>query len=99
MMYKKSMKTKSNSEPMILNEASPGYSVDEAMVRTQIYLTRQEHAFIQNEASRLGAPMAAVIRRWIDEKMQIPEDAWANSPLLQPPAESTPDMPEDFAIN
>lgn len=93
------MKTKSNSEPLILKEASPEYSAGEAMVRTQIYLTREEHAFIQNEASRLGTPMAAVIRQWIDEKMRIPEDVWADSPLLQPPAESTPDMPEDFAIN
>lgn len=93
------MKAKANNNPMVLSDMPGTYTADPAMVRTQIYLTREEHAFVQNEASRLGRPMAAVIREWIDEKMEIPDDAWASSPLLQPPAESTPDMPEDFAIN
>ena len=26
--------------------------------------------------------MAAVIRNFIDEKMEIPEDAWTNNPML-----------------
>jgi len=28
--------------------------------------------------------MAAVIRKFIDEKMEIPEDAWTNNPILRP---------------
>ena len=28
--------------------------------------------------------MAAVIRGFIDEKMEIPEDAWTNNPMLRP---------------
>ena len=55
------------------------------MVRTQIYLDRKEHQYILTEASRLGMPMAAVIRSFIDEKMEVPEDAWDDNPLLKPP--------------
>jgi len=44
--------------------------------------------------------MAAVIRSFIDEKMQLPVDAWSKNPMLDP----TPDdpefhLPEDAAIN
>ena len=59
----------------------------ESMVRTQIYLTRAEHEFLQAEAGRRGAPMSAVIREIIDEKMRIPADAWASNPLLAPTPE------------
>lgn len=70
------------------------------MVRTQIYLTRAEHAYLQQEAANCGEPMSAVIRNIIDEKMNIPEDAWANNSLLDP----TPDVenwesPGDGSIN
>jgi hypothetical protein len=82
-----------------LNDAPAAYTADPAMVRTQIYLTRDEQAFVQGEASRLGKPMAAVIRGWIDEKMEVPEEAWLNNPLLQPPADPDFDSPEDGAIN
>ena len=57
------------------------------MVRTQIYLSRREHAFVQTEAARRGEPMAAIIRTFIDEKMEVPEDAWTKNPLLDPPVE------------
>ncbi len=43
------------------------------MVRTQIYLNREEYDFVQTEARRRNEPMAAVIRNFIDEKMEIPE--------------------------
>ena len=70
------------------------------MVRTQIYLSRVETEFLRSEAQRRGQPMAAVIRSFIDEKMEIPEDAWEENPLLRPPA---PDPSwqghEDGAIN
>ena len=60
------------------------------MIRTQIYLNKNEHDFVRREASRRDEPMAAVIRNFIDEKMEIPEDAWTNNPMLRP----TPHDPE-----
>ncbi len=69
------------------------------MIRTQIYLSRQEHQFVQAEASRLGTPMAAVIRDYIDEKMELPDDVWMNNPLLDQPADPNFMGPEDGAIN
>lgn len=66
-----------------LQEAITPYLVEPAMVRTQIYLTRAEHDFLQAEAGRRNEPMSAVLRQIIDEKMIIPEDAWANNPLLR----------------
>ncbi len=54
------------------------------MIRTQIYLNSSEHEFLRREAFRRDQPMAAVIREFIDEKMEIPEDAWANNPMLRP---------------
>jgi hypothetical protein len=70
------------------------------MIRTQIYLSREEHDFLATEARRLDKPMAAIIRQFIDEKMEIPDDAWTNNPMLEP----TPDdpnwkSPRDAAVN
>lgn len=78
--------------------AAPAESA--AMIRTQIYLSRREYDFVQREAERRAAPMAAVIREFIDEKMEIPADAWTNNPMLEP----TPDDPafvgrEDSGLN
>jgi hypothetical protein len=53
------------------------------MIRTQIYLNQEEYDFVQTEARRRNEPMAAVIREFIDEKMEIPEDAWTNNPMLR----------------
>jgi len=73
-------------EPMEVKVSAVAYKVDEpAMVRTQIYLSRREHDFLQSEGSRRGQPMAAIIRAFIDEKMDIPDWAWKNNPLLQAP--------------
>ncbi|MGZ4961991.1 MAG: hypothetical protein ACXWKG_12705 [Limisphaerales bacterium] len=69
------------------------------MIRTQIYLSRLEHEFVQAEASRLGTPMAAVIREYIDEKMELPDDVWVNNPLLDQPLDPDFVGPEDGAIN
>jgi hypothetical protein len=73
-------------EAVALKEATPLYGVppETAMVRTQIYLTRAEHEFVQSEAARRGVPMSRVIRNIIDEKMTIPEDAWTNNSILEP---------------
>ncbi len=101
------MKTKpktlkaSAPETDMLKEAAVPYLADEpAMVRTQIYLSRREHDFIQHEASQRGQPMAAVIRAYIDEKMTPPEEVWTDNPLLDAPA---PDPswhgPDDGAVN
>lgn len=70
------------------------------MVRTQVYLTRREHEFLSSESGRRGQPMAAVLRSFIDEKMEIPDDVWENNPLLAPPVED-PDWVghQDGAIN
>jgi hypothetical protein len=92
--------TKRTGEPDRLKEAAPAYEVDEPpMLRTQIYLSKPEHEFIQNEAARQGQPMAAVIRALIDEKMDIPESTWTNNALLAPPADPGFVGPADGAIN
>jgi hypothetical protein len=71
----------------------------DAMIRTQIYLSRSEHQFVQAEAAKRGEPMAAVIRDYIDEKMELPDDVWTNNPLLDQPADPDFVGPEDGAIN
>lgn len=91
------------AQPAILRDAL-ATRPDEAlggtpMIRTQIYLSRVEHEFVQAEASRLGKPMAAVIRDFIDEKMELPDDVWTNNPLLDQPADPDFMGPEDGAIN
>jgi hypothetical protein len=71
-----------------------------AMVRTQIYLSVRQQEFLQREANREGETMAGMIRRFIDEKMKVPDDAWANNPLLEPtPEDPANDLPEDASIN
>lgn len=87
--------------PDILQD-SPGPAVSlesAAMVRTQIYLNRAEYEFLQSEARRRATPMAAVIRSFIDEKMQVPEDVWENNPLLAPPADPEFKGPVDGVPN
>jgi|GEM_PF-652773 hypothetical protein len=87
-------------EPAILREAALAYEVDDPpMVRTQIYLSKPEHQFVQNESDRQGRPMAAIIRAFIDEKMEIPDNAWTNNPLIAPPADPSFIGPEDGVIN
>ncbi|MGA3266744.1 MAG: hypothetical protein ABSE16_07975 [Verrucomicrobiota bacterium] len=54
------------------------------MIRTQIYLNRREYDFVQAEAARRDEPMAAVIRKFIDEKMELPDEAWTNNPMFKP---------------
>ena len=72
----------------------------EPMIRTQIYLSRREHDFLQAEAKRRAEPMAAIIRSLIDHEMEVPADAWTNNPMLRPnPADPEWDSPPDAAIN
>jgi hypothetical protein len=87
-------------EPDRLRDAALAHELDESpMLRTQIYLSKPEHDFIQTEAARQGQPMAAVIRSFIDEKMDVPENTWTNNPLLAPPADPDFVGPEDGPIN
>jgi hypothetical protein len=89
-----------SGEPAMLKEAVYACEADDLpMIRTQIYLSKPEHEFVLNEAARRGQPMAAVIRGLIDEKMDIPDSAWTNNPLLSPPADPGFVGPEDGAIN
>jgi hypothetical protein len=76
-------------EPAVLKEQAVGPKAigSEPMVRTQIYLSRSEHEFVQAEATRRNEPMASVIRRFIDEKMRLPDAIWSDNPLLQPPVD------------
>jgi len=77
-----------------------GLNESVGMVRTQIYLTRAEHGFISTEAARRGETMAAVIRGCIDDKMRVPDTAWAANPMLEPtPSDAGLELPEDAAIN
>lgn len=69
------------------------------MVRTQIYLSRPQHDHVQTEANRRSEPMAAVIRSYIEERMEIPDAAWENNPLLDLPADPDFEGHEDAAIN
>jgi hypothetical protein len=97
---KKTKYSAPKSSAMELAETAPAAKTEAPMIRTQIYLNKNEYDFVQREASRRDEPMAAVIRSFIDEKMEIPEDAWTNNPMLEP----TPHDPnwkghEDGGIN
>lgn len=101
---KKPLKYSSAPTPPDVLRDVPGPTIggdaDVGMVRTQIYLTRAEHGFIAAEAARRGEPMAAVIRGYIDDKMRLPESAWAANPMLEPtPTDAGLELPEDAAIN
>jgi len=69
------------------------------MVRTQIYLTRREHEFLQAEARRQNGSLAGVLRAMVEERMRVPEEAWDNNPLLAPPADPSFTGPEDSVLN
>ena len=72
------VRTRKLKEAAIADEAT-----NSAMVRTQIYLSKEEHDFVQPEAARQGAHGSGH-PGFIDEKMEIPEDAWRNNPMLSP---------------
>jgi hypothetical protein len=68
------------------------------MVRTQICLTPEEHQFVDSESRRKGVAMAAVIREMIEEKMRVPDEAWAKF-LAPVPDDPNWEGPEDGSIN
>ena len=102
-MEKKGQYPSETSAPEVLRDVSgplPQIEIPKGMVRTQIYLTRSEHGFLLSESARRGEPMAAVIRGFIEDKMRMPESAWASNPMLEPtPQDDALELPEDAAIN
>jgi len=71
-------------KPMMLREVMDEYGAGaEAMVRTQVYLSRAEHDFLLSESGRRGITMAGLIRSIVDEKMAVPDRIWENNPLLE----------------
>lgn len=94
---------KATDTPPELKETAITYVAEadsSSMVRTQIYLTQAEYDFLQAEAHRRRKPMAAVIRSMVDEKMEMPDDAWDDNPMLQDtPKDAKFDLPQDAAIN
>lgn len=95
---KKSKYPVPKSSAVVLKEGVAADGKEEGpMVRTQIYLSKDEYDFVQREASRRDEPMAAVIRRYIDEKI---DDAWTNNPILKPwPHDPNWKSPPDAAMN
>lgn len=82
------------------DRAEAGPITSEAMVRTQVYLTRAEHDFLAREAGRRGEGMSAVLRGILDEKMTIPEEAWTKNPMLEPtPFDPDYEGREDGSLN
>ena len=80
--------------------ASGGNSEPQPMVRTQIYLSTRQQEFLQRQAQREGETMAGMIRRFIDQQMEVPADAWTNNPLLDlAPEDPANDLPEDASVN
>jgi hypothetical protein len=84
----------------VLKDRADFESSEVSMIRTQIYLTRKEHEFLQSEAERQGQPMSAFLRQIIDDRMNVPESAWQLNPMLEP----TPEVEgwagdEDAALN
>jgi hypothetical protein len=81
-------KSKMEKPPELKETAVTSLSATtDAMVRTQIYLSRAEHDFVRAEAKRRNEGMAAVIRGYIDERMGVKDDIWQSNPLLQPPVD------------
>jgi hypothetical protein len=95
------MKTDKKSEDhLVLRDKAEPYQSVPAMIRTQVYLTRAEHDFLTREGERTGEGMSAALRGIIDEKMNIPEDAWTNNPMLEPtPYDPDYEGREDGSLN
>jgi len=54
----------------------------QALVRTQVFLSKGHRDFLNREAGRRGLSMAELLRSWIDEKMNPTADSWEDNPLL-----------------
>ena len=85
----------------IADIGSAGSEPSQPMVRTQIYLSARQQEFLQRQAQREGETMAGMIRRFIDQKMEVPADAWSVNSLLDLPPEdpAAAHLPEDGSAN
>jgi len=101
-MNKKDSKNKSSriKEIADITYGERGTASEDGMVRTQIYLTQDEHAFLLKEAKNRGTTMAALIRKLVDDRMEIRDDIWSRNSLLDAvPDEDASAEPEDASIN
>ena len=82
-------------------DAGAGSAPSQPMVRTQIYLSSRQQEYLQRQAQREGETMAGMIRRFIDEKMEVPADAWSTNSLLDLPPEdpAAAHLPKDGSTN
>lgn len=80
-----------SNKAVVLKEETSEMVVKKPMIRTQIYLRQSEYDYCQSEAKRRDVPMAAVIRSFISEKMEVPDEMWSDNPLLR----LTPSIPND----
>ena len=72
-----------SNKAVVLKEETSEMVVKKPMIRTQIYLRQSEYDYCQSEAKRRDVPMAAVIRSFISEKMEVPDEMWSDNPLLR----------------
>ncbi len=57
-------------------------SVQEELVRTQIYLSVEQREFLREEGQKSGISMAAALREIISERMKPALVNWEGNPLL-----------------
>ena len=62
-------------------EADP--HLQEELIRTQIHLSKQQRAFLTEQAKLTGLSMAAQIRNLIDTQMNPKTTDWDHNPLLE----------------
>ena len=57
-------------------------SVQEELVRTQVYLSVEQRDFLRDEGQKHGVSMAAALRKIINERMKPAVVSWEGNPLL-----------------
>lgn len=58
-------------------------SVQEELVRTQVYLSVEQRDFLREEGQKRGVSMAAALREVINERMKPAVVNWEGNPLLE----------------
>ncbi len=64
------------------------------MKRTQIYLTEEQHKLVRSRARDAGVSQAEVIRRILDEGLNIGDDTSARVAAVDATAGILPDAPD-----
>ena len=70
-----------SSADVHLRDGDPA-SVQEELVRTQVYLSVEQRDFLRDEGQKRGVSMAAVLRGIINERMKPSVVHWEGNPLL-----------------